>query len=181
MDIFYGETRRKSTSRSKSETEDVKLAKYKKCPRCELNYILEDEDFCEICKQELKGISCNVDVDEEDDAELCPICGINFLNEGEKMCEACAAARADEEKSLAIDDVEPDSWDEDDGVTEEDIAEDGDDMDISLEDLAEEEEEDDEEEKPFDEEAYDDDDFSDIPDDGGEDDDEDKDEEDDDF
>lgn len=159
------------------------MAKYKKCPRCELNYILEDEDYCEICKQELKGISCNVDVDEDDDAELCPVCGINFLNEGEKMCEACAAARADEEKGSAIDDVEPDNWDaEDDGVTEDDIAGEADDeMEISLEDLADEEEEEDEEEKPYDEEAYADDDFSDIPEDEEDEEDEEKGEEDDDF
>lgn len=25
--------------------------KYKKCPQCELNYIKEDEDVCEICKK----------------------------------------------------------------------------------------------------------------------------------
>ena len=120
MDIFLRLTDIKiRKSKNNSKTEDVKLAKYKKCPRCELNYILEDEDYCEICKQELKGIFCNVDVDEDDDAELCPVCGINFLNEGEKMCEACAAARADEEKGSAIDDVEPDSWDtEDDSVTD---------------------------------------------------------------
>ena len=28
--------------------------KYKKCPKCELNYISEDEDLCETCKETLK-------------------------------------------------------------------------------------------------------------------------------
>ena len=28
--------------------------KYKKCPQCELNYIKEDEDVCEICKKKIK-------------------------------------------------------------------------------------------------------------------------------
>ena len=29
---------------------------YKKCPRCELNYIKDEEEYCEVCKQEL-GLS----------------------------------------------------------------------------------------------------------------------------
>ena len=28
--------------------------KYIKCPRCELNYILEGEDYCHVCKSEMK-------------------------------------------------------------------------------------------------------------------------------
>ena len=31
------------------------MPKYKKCPRCEINYILDAEEYCEICKQELRG------------------------------------------------------------------------------------------------------------------------------
>lgn len=30
---------------------------YKKCPRCETNYILENDDYCDICKAETKIIS----------------------------------------------------------------------------------------------------------------------------
>ena len=26
------------------------MPKYKLCPRCELNYITEDEDLCDVCK-----------------------------------------------------------------------------------------------------------------------------------
>ena len=26
-----------------------------KCPRCELNYIQEDEQYCPVCKREMKG------------------------------------------------------------------------------------------------------------------------------
>lgn len=29
----------------------------KKCPRCELNYIYEDEEYCEICQEELRNHS----------------------------------------------------------------------------------------------------------------------------
>ena len=27
------------------------MAKFKKCPRCDLNYIPIDEDYCSICKE----------------------------------------------------------------------------------------------------------------------------------
>ena len=44
------------------------MPKYKKCPRCEINYILEDEDYCEICKEELRGISHNEEFKDEEEA-----------------------------------------------------------------------------------------------------------------
>lgn len=28
--------------------------KYVKCPRCDLNYMKEGEDYCDVCKAELK-------------------------------------------------------------------------------------------------------------------------------
>lgn len=30
---------------------------YKKCPRCETNYILENEDYCDICRAELELVT----------------------------------------------------------------------------------------------------------------------------
>ena len=67
------------------------MAKYIKCPRCELNYILEGEDYCQICKMEM-----NHNPDGEDDffdnlenMELCPSCGVNYIKEGENMCLEC--------------------------------------------------------------------------------------------
>jgi len=44
--------------------------KFVKCPRCELNYIREDEKNCPVCERELKGMD-----DNHDHIELCPICG----------------------------------------------------------------------------------------------------------
>ena len=37
---------------------------YRLCPRCELNYITEDEEYCSVCRDELHGI---VPEEEEDD------------------------------------------------------------------------------------------------------------------
>ena len=37
--------------------------KYIKCPRCELNYILEGEDYSHVCQSEMKNHS----IDEDDE------------------------------------------------------------------------------------------------------------------
>ena len=39
-----------------------------KCPRCDLNYIREDEKYCKVCLREMKGEPTN------DDMELCSVC-----------------------------------------------------------------------------------------------------------
>ena len=31
--------------------------KYKKCPKCELNYITEDEELCAVCRPQIKTTS----------------------------------------------------------------------------------------------------------------------------
>ena len=64
------------------------MAKYKRCPRCELNWIPEEEEFCDVCKAELKIGGASLLEDEEE--ELCPICHVNYLEPGEKICSYCA-------------------------------------------------------------------------------------------
>ena len=64
------------------------MSKYKKCPRCEVNYILNDEEYCEICQLEMKGKVLQEEIDEEGAEEICPRWR-EFLTEGEKYCEAC--------------------------------------------------------------------------------------------
>ena len=68
------------------------MAKYIKCPRCELNYILSEEEYCQVCKAELKlgpQLMFAVDDDEEDTQILCPRCKQNYIDASEKMCEQC--------------------------------------------------------------------------------------------
>ena len=51
------------------------MAKYTLCPRCELNYILEGEEYCDVCKAELKigpQLMFSVDGDVKEQI-LCPI------------------------------------------------------------------------------------------------------------
>ena len=114
------------------------MAKYKKCPRCEINYILEEEEYCEICKQELSGAKHidDDDIDEVDDETgLCPICRKNYLNDGETVCEACA--RRDEYAQSSLnDDIDEEEPEE----PEEDLESGGDDdWELSLEEMQDEE------------------------------------------
>ena len=64
--------------------------KYKKCPRCELNYILIEEELCQVCKTELKLAPS----EEEDDLELCTLCGKNLITVDQVMCDECARKRS---------------------------------------------------------------------------------------
>ena len=69
----------------------MKTNEYVKCPRCELNYILKKDKYCDVCKSEMKaGILDENDFDEmEEGLELCPHCRVNYITEGETICSTC--------------------------------------------------------------------------------------------
>ena len=54
-----------------------------KCPRCDLNYIREDEKFCKVCLQEMKGES------RSEEIELCSICNEEPCLPGKDVCLFC--------------------------------------------------------------------------------------------
>ncbi len=54
-----------------------------KCPRCELNYIREEEQYCSVCKREMKGEA------HDDPFELCSICNENPVMAGKDVCLLC--------------------------------------------------------------------------------------------
>ena len=119
------------------------MAKYKKCERCELNWIPIEEVLCEVCKAEL-GKESKIQLIDEDDENIfnervCPLCKENYLEEGEDICPAC---RHEKEK---LKEKSEDSWDfEDDDIVDDDIEE------LSLNALQEEEiEEDFDDEEEF--------------------------------
>ena len=56
----------------------------RKCPRCELNYIRDDEKYCNVCKREMKG-----EPDVEEAAMLCIECGENPAVKGSELCAIC--------------------------------------------------------------------------------------------
>ena len=54
-----------------------------KCPRCDLNYIREDEKYCKVCLQEMKGES------RSEEIELCSICKEEPCLPGKDVCLFC--------------------------------------------------------------------------------------------
>lgn len=79
---------------------------YIRCPRCELNFILKRDRFCNVCKKEMKALG-SMGSDEDLDLELCPVCKVNYINSNEDMCAVCA-----KEKALSEDDEKDDEhWD----------------------------------------------------------------------
>ncbi|MBR6706380.1 MAG: hypothetical protein IKI84_06845 [Clostridia bacterium] len=55
----------------------------RKCPRCELNYIQEDEDYCKVCKREMKG------EDTAEEVEMCTVCNEHPAMPGKDICLFC--------------------------------------------------------------------------------------------
>lgn len=66
------------------------MGKYMKCPRCELNWILETDEYCDVCKAEMGMEGFTLLEDEEEDI-LCPVCGINYIERNKKLCADCLA------------------------------------------------------------------------------------------
>ena len=54
-----------------------------KCPRCDLNYIREDEKYCKVCLREMKGEPTN------DDMDLCSVCNAAPALPGKDVCLSC--------------------------------------------------------------------------------------------
>lgn len=71
------------------------MGKYIKCPRCELNWILEENEYCDVCKAEL-GVKGFTLLEDEDEDMLCPVCGVNYIEHGERMCSECRSKQKDD-------------------------------------------------------------------------------------
>lgn len=57
--------------------------RYKKCPRCELNYITNNEEYCDICQRELQGKALDLEFD------YCYICGRELDFDDIDICKVC--------------------------------------------------------------------------------------------
>ncbi len=55
-----------------------------KCPRCELNYMLDTEKMCSVCRREVRGES-----EQYEMVELCSECGENPVVPGQDLCIFC--------------------------------------------------------------------------------------------
>ena len=58
---------------------------YKKCPKCDLNYIRDEQTLCDVCSRKYK------DSDEEELLEvvMCSECGERPALRGKELCSAC--------------------------------------------------------------------------------------------
>ncbi len=75
-----------------------------KCPRCDLNYITEDQKYCKVCLREMKGDS------REDEVELCSICNEAPALPGKDVCLFCLK-EMNKSNSTEEDNEEPESVD----------------------------------------------------------------------
>lgn len=74
-----------------------------KCPRCELNYILDGGNLCSVCRKEVRG-----EDEPEDIAELCSECGERPVVPGNELCAVCLKDMARRiAESTDDDDAEP--------------------------------------------------------------------------
>lgn len=86
------------------------MGKYKKCPRCELNYIPQDEEMCDVCKSEL-GMKTDIVllddiIDDDEPLKLCPVCKTAYIGLDEEMCENCLS----HEKEMEEPNEDNDDW-----------------------------------------------------------------------
>jgi len=89
----------------------------KKCPRCELNYIKDEEEYCNICRREMKG-----EEEPEETFDICPECNEHPVVEGEELCALCLKEKLRQEGAM------------DDSFDAEEIHNDEDDEIIDLDD-----------------------------------------------
>lgn len=169
----------------------MRKPEYKRCPRCELNFIRKSEKLCSVCQSEL---TINGDRFDDLDLELCPICKTNYIQPDEIMCSTCLKEHQNEDGEIDSDweqyinreDEDYESPDEEigsmasiKGINEEDIlsgefgsddfdddmVDDDDDFDPSLPEIEAMDDEDDEDDDDFDDDDDDDLDFDDDEDD----------------
>ena len=60
-----------------------------KCPRCELNYMLDTETVCSVCRREMRG-----EGERFETIEFCSECGENPVVPGQELCASCLKVRA---------------------------------------------------------------------------------------
>lgn len=61
-----------------------------KCPRCELNYMLDTDKMCSVCRREVRG-----EGEQYEMIELCSECGENPVVPGQELCAYCLKEHAD--------------------------------------------------------------------------------------
>ena len=120
--------------------------KLSKCPRCELNYILDGETYCKICRLEMKGEPIREEI------EMCTVCGEHPAMPGKDICLFCHKEMSNEEQDDRDNDGLSNASEASIGIDpistmDEIIPDTDDDGEMSLEVLGEEEADDDQDEE----------------------------------
>jgi len=115
-----------------------------KCPKCELNYMDENDKECRVCYREIHG------TDMPEETELCTVCNEAPVMPGKDVCAFCFKEMTSEK--VASEDIEPISVEDETVSTMDEIVPDNSDgeipepefreidKDLSLEELEEKEE-----------------------------------------
>jgi hypothetical protein len=74
-----------------------------KCPRCDINFIREEDGVCSICKREMKG-----EMPKEELPDMCIECGENPALPGEDLCAVCLADRKMADAAAGVEEEEED-------------------------------------------------------------------------
>ncbi len=75
-----------------------------KCPRCELNYIMDGGELCIVCRREIYGTT-----EKENVREMCAQCGERLSVPGDDLCGYCLKELHDNRLVDSEDDDDPDS------------------------------------------------------------------------
>lgn len=87
----------------------------RKCPKCELNYIREGEQYCNVCLRAMKnGRIQEEPAAEEEEETLCSECGEAPAVHGSDLCADCLREKkrqAELESAIGLDDEDEDFQD----------------------------------------------------------------------
>lgn len=66
----------------------------RKCPKCELNYIKDDAEFCDVCVRAMKRVAARDHSDEDEivtagEVLMCTECGEAPAVKGSELCVGC--------------------------------------------------------------------------------------------
>ena len=94
-----------------------------KCPKCELNYIRDGEEICDVCKRELKRAQARLrhaeDEPEEEEVIMCTECGEAPAVRGSDLCASCLK---EQKRQVELENAAELTTDYDDAIEEEDIT-----------------------------------------------------------
>ena len=106
----------------------------RKCPKCEINYIRDDQELCEVCSRKHKLREHD---EEESDVVLCAECGERPAMKGKELCKRCYAERTMGErpaKKAASDGRDFDNDDADNEESDDDVSFSDDEIDDEIDD-----------------------------------------------